>query len=74
MTETQIAGDLYRLSAHPGDIYHRAAMTVEALVRERDEARDGREVRHRAWLEAKARIAKLEAALDSLLRDQHGRL
>jgi len=39
MTEAQIAGDLYGLSAHPGDIYHRAAMTVEALVRERDEAR-----------------------------------
>ena len=39
MTETHIAGELYGLSAHPGDIYHRAAMTVEALVRERDEAR-----------------------------------
>jgi hypothetical protein len=38
MTETHIAGELYGLSAHPGDIYHRAAMTVEALVRERDEA------------------------------------
>jgi hypothetical protein len=39
MTETHIAGDLHGLSAHPGDIYHRAAMTVEALARERDEAR-----------------------------------
>jgi len=39
MTETHIAGELHGLSAHPGDIYHRAAMTVEALVRERDEAR-----------------------------------
>ena len=38
-TDTHIAGELYGLSAHPGDIYHRAAMTVEALVRERDEAR-----------------------------------
>jgi flagellar biosynthesis/type III secretory pathway protein FliH len=38
MTETHIAGELYGLSAHPGDIYHRAAMTVEALTRERDEA------------------------------------
>jgi hypothetical protein len=31
MTETHIAGELYGLSAHPGDVYHRAAMTVEAL-------------------------------------------
>jgi hypothetical protein len=70
-TETHIAGELYGLSAHPGDIYHRAAMTVyEALIRERDEARDGREVRHRAWLEAKARNGKLEAAL----RDAEKRL
>jgi hypothetical protein len=36
MTETHIAGELYGLSAHPGDIYHRAAMTVEMLTRERD--------------------------------------
>jgi hypothetical protein len=38
-TDTHIAGELYGLSAHPGDIYHRAAMTVEMLLRERDEAR-----------------------------------
>jgi hypothetical protein len=38
-TDKHIAGELYGLSAHPGDIYHRAAMTVEALVRERDGAR-----------------------------------
>jgi hypothetical protein len=107
MTETHIAGELHGLSAHPGDIYHRAAMTVEMLVRERDEARsrfndidlcrmaqspcnalldaeariaeltrerdearDGREARHRAWLEAKARNGRLEAAL----RDAENRL
>jgi predicted KAP-like P-loop ATPase len=39
MTGTRIAGELHGLSAHPGDIYHRAAMTVERLLRERDEAR-----------------------------------
>jgi hypothetical protein len=73
MTETHIAGELYGLSAHPGDIYHRAAMTVEALIRERDEARalseDRADYYHaanemRAERDAaEARIAKLEAAL-----------
>jgi hypothetical protein len=38
-TPSRIAGELYGLSAHPGDIYHRAAMTVEMLTRERDGAR-----------------------------------
>jgi hypothetical protein len=50
MTETHIAGELHGLSAHPGDIYHRAAMTVEALMRERDEARE-------AALEEAAKVA-----------------
>jgi hypothetical protein len=49
MTETQIAGDLYGLSAHPGDIYHRAAMTVEALIRERDEANAAAEAHEAKW-------------------------
>ena len=74
MTETHIAGELYGLSAHPGDIYHRAAMTVyEALIRERDEARqwveDVKNVQENSnaegYAEAKAhyegRISKLEA-------------
>jgi hypothetical protein len=68
MTETHIAGELYGLSAHPGDIYHRAAMTVEALIRERDEARE----QQKAWADkwdlttsaAEARIAELIALLD----------
>jgi hypothetical protein len=77
MTETHIAGELHGLSAHPGDIYHRAAMTVEMLIRERDEARAdalslngqlqiaGRRFDHAdaAVMAAEARIAKLEAAL-----------
>jgi hypothetical protein len=64
-TETHIAGELYGLSAHPGDIYHRAAMTVEMLVRERDDA-DERGFYVSAKLEyAEARIAKLEKALSA---------
>jgi len=84
MTETHIAGELYGLSAHPGDIYHRAAMTVEALVRERDEARADASATAEnctAWHEsalahmiradlAEARIIELEAALESFVRDQ----
>jgi hypothetical protein len=46
-----------------GEDAYEAADAIERLTRERDEARGGREVRHRAWLEAKARIVKLEAAL-----------
>jgi hypothetical protein len=83
MTETHIAGELHGLSAHPGDIYHRAAMTVEMLIRERDEARAdalslngqlqiaGRRFDHAdaAVMAAEARIAKLESAL-RLLRVQ----
>ena len=58
-----------------------AADTIERLTRERDEAQ--RENMDMVWQRrsaefraeaAEARIAKLEAALDSLLRDQHGRL
>ena len=74
MTETHIAGELYGLSAHPGDIYHRAAMTIEMLVRERDDARlKAVKVDQgiaRAVIDGRERIAKLEAAL----RDAEKRL
>jgi chromosome segregation ATPase len=64
---------------------HRAWLEAKAriaeLTRERDEAQ--RENMDMVWQRrsaefrakaAEARITKLEAALDSLLRDQHGRL
>jgi hypothetical protein len=41
------------------NVPNEAADTIERLTRERNEVRDGREARHRAWLEAKARIAEL---------------
>jgi hypothetical protein len=74
MTETHIAGDLYGLSAHAGDIYHRAAMTVyEALIRERDEARSRfndidlcrmAQAPCNALLDAETRIAELTRERD----------
>jgi hypothetical protein len=65
MTETHIAGELYGLSAHPGDIYHRAAMTVEMLVRERDQERHARQ-------QHSAEIARLRKALVEIRNAKDG--
>ncbi len=51
--------DLCRMAQSPCNALLDAETRIAELTRERDEARGGREVRHRAWLEAKARIAEL---------------
>jgi hypothetical protein len=68
MTNNDI--DLCKLAQSPCNALLDAETRIAELTRERDEARDGREARHRAWLEAKARNAELEAAL----RDAEKRL
>ena len=79
MTNNEI--DLCKLAQSPCNALLDAEARIAELTRERDEAqRDNmdmvwqrRSAEFRAEA-AEARIAKLEAALDSLLRDQHGRL
>jgi len=81
----QDEGDAPFLTAIPPKfLYREAADTIERLTRERDEARANASANSEnctAWHEgairhmiradaAEARIAKLEAALDSFVRDQ----